>query len=96
MVRRHVSPHSRSTLLLALHLLLRRRFLFQASGQANLGVAFVAPISAVSLCRLLRCHGLLARHLGQVAAAAVVARQDDASMLVVARRVSETLRALGM
>lgn len=96
MVRRHITPHSRSSLLLALHLLLRRRFLFQASGQTDLGVAFVAPISAVSLRRLMRSHGLLARHLGQIAAAAVVARQHDTGMLVVARRVSETLRAFGM
>lgn len=50
----------------------------------------------LSLRGILRHDGLLARHLGQVAAAAVVARQDDPRVLVVARGVSEGLLGLGL
>lgn len=56
----------------------------------------MAPISAMALRRVLGRDGLLASHFGQVAAAAVVARKDDASVLVGAHGVSEGLLALGL
>jgi len=96
MDRRHVAPHG-WPLLLALHLLLRRRALVQTAGKTDLRVVFVAPVAAMlSLCRILSHYGLLPRHLGQVTTAAVVARQDDSRVLVVARGVSEGLLGLGL
>jgi hypothetical protein len=77
-------------------MLLRRRTLFQTAWQANLCITLVAPVSAMTLCRLLGRDGLLTSHFGQVAAAAVVARKDYAGVLVGAHGVSERLLALGL
>jgi hypothetical protein len=77
--------------LFALHLLLRGRVFLQTAWQANLSIVLMAAIPAVSLSRVLCCDGLLAGHFGQIAATAVIARQDDAGVLVVAHGVSERL-----
>lgn len=79
-----------------LHVLLRRRTLFQTAWQANLGITLVTPISAMALCRLLGRDGLLTSHFRQVATAAVIARKDDTGVLVGAHGVSEGLLALGL
>jgi hypothetical protein len=90
MVRGHIAPHGRARLF-ALHLLLRRRVVFQTAWQADLSIALMAAIPAVSLSGVLSRNGLLTGHFGQVTATAVIARQDDAGVLVVAHGVSERL-----
>lgn len=56
----------------------------------------MTPVSTVSLCRFLSRDGLLTGHFRQIAAAAVVARKDDAGVLVVAHGVAEGLLAFGL
>ena len=96
MVRCHIAPHRWAVSLHLLHMLLRGRAFFQTAWQANLRISLVAPVSAMSLCGLLSCDGLLASHFGQVTAAAVVARKDDAGVLVVAHGVAEGLLTFGL